>query len=287
MCRATSAVALNISKLKPRGVRRRGLTLVELLVSMAVTGILAATLGVLADSVSQTAKFDGGQTDALQHAQVVIDRIERMVNEAYATETYPGVVVVDETVGSYRYPDTVVIWKPTGTPVNPAGPPLVRELVIICPSPTNAGELIEVTALNDSRTIALNEASLNTASGRTLINGIKTASTSSKVQLTPLLRSASTAGTSGTSSLRGCVRFECELHPTAAEMSAFRGGTKAWDTLGWSQGLFSSTYGTRQVWLRMELQLLSEPRDADGAVSPTASTLPFFGSSAIYYAIPR
>src|SRR5262245_7119761 len=82
--------------------RRRGLTLLELLVSMGISAILVGTLSVLATSVNNTSTFCGGQNDAIQHAQVVMDRVQRFVSGAYATETYPGVVVVDETVNSYR-----------------------------------------------------------------------------------------------------------------------------------------------------------------------------------------
>jgi prepilin-type N-terminal cleavage/methylation domain-containing protein len=263
---------------------RSGLTLLEMLISIAVSTILVGTLSMMASAVQQASDFTGGQTDAIQHAQVVLDRLQRMVGEAYATETYPGVVVVDETVGSYRYPDTVVIWHPTGKPTNTAGPPLVQELVIVCPNPTKAGELIEITAPADTRTIQLNDASLNTTAGRALISGIKTASTSVKTSLTPLLRTAATSTASNTA-LRGAIRFECELHPTAAEMSAYRVGTTTWAALNFPQNVSSSAYGMRQVWLRTELQLLSEPYRNDGTVPDTATTLPFFGSAAFYYTL--
>src|SRR5690606_28827569 len=105
---------------------------------------------------------------------------------------------------------TVLIWRPpSGVPANPAGPPLIRELVIICPDPSAPYRLLEITAPNDSRTIQLNEASLNTASGRALVQSVKTANTSVKAVLTHQLRTASPAN--GTA--RAAVRFECELHP--------------------------------------------------------------------------
>lgn len=270
---------------KPTTHRRPGLTLIELMISIAVTTILVGTISVLASTVEQASHFNGGQTDAIQHGRVVLDRIQRMVTEAHATETYPGVVVVDETVGSYRYPDTLVIWHPTGSPANPNGPPLVKELVIICPNPTNAGELIEVTALNDTRTVALNEAGLNTSSGRSFISGIKTANSSTKTQLTPLLRSAS-ASTSASGS-RGCVRFECELHPTATELANFRSGSESWGSLDWPQNMYSDAFGMRQVWLRAEVQLLSEERKSDGTTTATTVPLPFFGSGTLYYTIKK
>jgi prepilin-type N-terminal cleavage/methylation domain-containing protein len=266
--------------------RRRGLTLIELMISIAVTTVLLGAIAGMASTVNQAARFNTGQNDAVQHARVTLDRIERLVGEAYALETYPGVVVVDETVGSYRYPDTLVIWHPNGTPANLAGPPLVKELVIICPNPANSGELIEVRATADTRTVQLNDAALNTSSGRSFINGIKTATSSTKTQLTPLLSSAATS-TSNNATKRGSVRFECELHPTAAEMTSFRNSSTTWDALNWPQNLTSSTFGLRQVWVRSELQLLSEPRNADGTTTATTMALPFFGSATLYYTLKK
>lgn len=267
------------------GGGRRAFTLLELLLGMTISAILVASMSVLAMTVNQSAEFNSGQNAALQHARVVLDRIQRTVGEAYATETYPGVVVSDVSVSGYRYPDTLVIWHPSGgTPANASGPPLVSELVLICPDPSDPGTLCEITAPGDSRTIELNDASLNTSSGRSLISGIKSASTSMKTQLTPMLRSAA-AGNGSNAALRGAVRFECELHPTAADLSNYRSGSGTWFGLPWPQGIYSATMGLRQVWVRSEIQLLSEPRNADGTVPATASTLPFFGSATNYYTI--
>jgi prepilin-type N-terminal cleavage/methylation domain-containing protein len=264
--------------------KRRGFTLIELMISMAITAILVGTLSVLASGVRQTSEFSSGQTDALQHGQVTLDRIQTLVTGAYATETYPGAIVVDQTVGSYRYPDTLVVWSPSsGTPVNTNGPPLVKELVIICPHPTSAGQLCQIVAANDTRTVQLNDASLNTTTGRALISGLKTATTSTVTVLTPLLRTASAA----TSQTRGAVRFECELHPTAAEISAFRAGTATWSSLSWCQSLVSNTYGLRQVWVRSEVQLWSDAPSSDGTVSATTTPIPFFGSATLYYALQQ
>ena len=76
-------------------------------------------------------------------------------------------------------------------------------------------------------------------------------------------------------------------HPTESELNAFRGGSGTWENLAWPQNTYSAAFGLRQVWLRTELQLLSEPRGADGSVSPTAATLPFLGSATLYYTIPK
>lgn len=266
---------------------RRGLTLLELMLALTVSTILIGSLATLASVTRQTSEFSEGQTAAVQHARVAFERLNRFLSEAYATETYPGVVVVDETVGSYRYCDTVVIWRPAnGTPANASGPPLVRELVIICPDPADPRRLVEITAPADTRTIQLNEASLNTTSGRSLIAGIKSASSSVKTPLTSLLRTASTSS-GGNSNLRAAIRFECELHPTAAELTAYRNGTLAWSDIAWPQGTFSSSCGLRQVWLRGELQLMNESYNTDGSASAAAVPIPFLGSGALYYSVPK
>lgn len=265
---------------------RRGLTLLELMIAMSVSTILVGALAVLASATRQTSDFNSGQSSAVQHARVVHDRLQRFVNEAYATEAYPGVVVVDETVNSNRYCDTVVIWHPTGDPTNAAGPPLVKELIIIGPDPNDPKRLLEFTAPTDTRTIQLNEASLNTTSGRTLISSIKTASTTVKTLLTPLVRTAST-GATGSNATRAAIRFECELHPTTAELTSFRGGSLAWEDIAWPQGWFSSSCGMRQIWLRSELQLVSEDYNADGTLPDTAVGLPFLGSASNYYSLTQ
>ncbi|MGC3971067.1 MAG: prepilin-type N-terminal cleavage/methylation domain-containing protein [Pirellulales bacterium] len=266
--------------------RRAGLTLLELVLAMTVSTILVAALSVLASATRQTADFSAGQASALQHGRVVLDRISRFVNGAYATETYPGVVVVDETVSSNRYPDTLVIWNPAnGVPSNVAGPPLVRELVIIAPDPNDPKRLVEFTAPTDARTVQLNDASLNTSSGRTFITSIKTASTTTKTLLTPLLRTAAT--TTNGNTLRAAVRFECELHPTAAEITSFRNNSLAWEDLPWPQGIFSSSTGMRQVWLRTELQLVSKDYTAAGTLPADAVGLPFLGSATLYYNLTK
>jgi hypothetical protein len=256
------------------------MTLVELMFSLTISAILVGTLGVMAQAVGDYAEFNEGQTTALQQARVALERVNRYVSEAYATENYPGVVVMHETIGSGRYPDTLLIWRPTaGVPANAAGPPLIKELIIICPDPAAPHRLLEITAPTDSRTIQLNDASINTSTGRALVNGVKIANAGVKAVLTHQLRTASPSS----GSARAAIRFECELHPTAAELSAFRAGTSSWTSLSWPQNTFGAQFGIRQVWLRSELQLTSLPRAADGTLPADAMTLPFFGSSALFY----
>lgn len=265
---------------------RRGLTLLELMLALTISAIMVGSLSVLASATRQAAEFNQGQSDSIQHARVTLQRITRAVGDAYATENYPGVVVVDAIVGTYRYPDTVVIWRPAnGTPTNPAGPPLIKELVIFGPDINDPSQFVEVTCPTDSRTIQLNEASLNTSTGRTLISSLKTATSSVKTVITTRVRTAATS--TGSNSMRAAIRFECELHPTAAEMTSFRGGSTSWSNLSWPQSIYSSTFGLRQVWLRSELQLYDRDKSTDGTLPATVAVMPFFGSATNYYNLTK
>ena len=90
---------------------------------------------------------------ATQHARVALDRITRTIYGATANEQFPGCIVVAETINGWRYPDTLVIWRPNGAAANPNGLPRYCELVIYCPHPNNPNQLVEITAPTDTRTV--------------------------------------------------------------------------------------------------------------------------------------
>jgi prepilin-type N-terminal cleavage/methylation domain-containing protein len=262
---------------------RSGLTLVELMMAVAIMGIMAGAMSMLASSVQQGAVYNEGRGASLQHARVVFDRINRMVNSATTATTHPGVGVVVTTFGSSLYPDTLIVWTPPGgTPTNPNGPPLVKECTIYCPDPANPSQLVEITAPSNSSTLPL-DSTLNTPAVQAQVTAIKNASTSVKTVLTDLLRTARiSSGGDASGSSRGAVRFNLDLHPTASEYSAYLAGTSAWTSLAWPQGLYGSTYGLRQVALRTELQLM--PKNYRGQQDTSGSLpVPFFNSNAIHY----
>jgi len=61
--------------------------------------------------------------------------------------------VVTTQVNTFTYPDTLVVWRPTGTPANPTGLPLYSELVIYCPHPTIPNQFVEMTAPTNTQTV--------------------------------------------------------------------------------------------------------------------------------------
>lgn len=261
--------------------RCRGLTLVEMLMASGIMGILAVGIAGLAVSVEQGSLYNAGRTTSAQHARVVFDRIGRMVSTATAAGGYPGAVVVYDQIGTNLYPDTLIIWHPSSTPANAAGPPLVSELVFYCPDPAAPTNLVELTAPTNTQTFPLDSATLNTSTWRSAISAIKTSSSSQKVLLSDLLRTASSSGGSG---LRGAVRFYCDLHPTATEWSNYQAGTLAWTNIAWPQGLFSTAGGLRQAAVRVELELM--PDNLQGQPDPSGQlTLPFFSSTSLYYQV--
>ena len=127
---------------RTREARRRGLTLIELTFAVLIMAMVTGALVGALHAVQLANEYGQGYGTATQHARVALDRIDRAVNEAYGTLNYPGVWVTADTDGSWTFPDTVVIWHPGGTPANPAGPPLVQELTIVCPDPAAPNDLI-------------------------------------------------------------------------------------------------------------------------------------------------
>lgn len=258
------------------------MTLLELLIALSIMVMVVGTLGALARGVQQSFEYTEGHGEATQHSRVVLERIARTVSEATANEQFPGVIVLAATELSWRFPDTLVVWHPTGEPADPQGLPRYNELVIYCPHGSMPNQLVEITAPSDTRTVPPVE---NTAQWRTEIEAIKKNSSSSSIMLTELMRTCSVSEDSD-SEWRGAVRFETRLRPSANQWDAYLGGSLDWDELPWVQGIYGSRTGMRQVWVRTELQLM--PGANATATSRAAQrAVPFLGSAALYYELHR
>src|SRR6202007_2754987 len=118
-----------------------GLTMVELLMAVGIMGILAGTMSAMAIAVQKSAVYNYGRSTSAQNARVAWERINRMVLTATTAENYPGVAVCTTTLGSYLFPDTLVVWHPFSAPANAAGPPLISELIFYCVDPNNPNNL--------------------------------------------------------------------------------------------------------------------------------------------------
>ena len=131
------------------GRKRRGMTLLELLVSMSVMLLVVGTLAGLAKGVQLSFEHGEAYGTVTQHARVALERIARTANEARANRQFPGFLVVAETEGSWRFPETLVVWRKTAPPAA-ADVPKVSELVLYCPDRGFPNILLEITVPGDT-----------------------------------------------------------------------------------------------------------------------------------------
>jgi hypothetical protein len=264
--------------------KRHGLTLIELTFSALIMAMVAAALAAASHGVQLANESSQGYGTAAQNARVAIERIRRSVEAATGNLNYPGLWVTQDTVGTWTYPNTLVVWQPSGTPANPSGPPLAQELAIFCPDPAAANNLIQITVPGDTRTVP----TMDATALKSFLDGLKSSSTANKVLLTSLVRVATPSGSAtggGQPSQQAAIRFVVTMNPSASDWAGYNGGTTAWGNLPWPQGIFGSSKGIRQVWLRTELQLMPGGAWIDG--NPGGEIpVPFLGSATIAYGIP-
>ncbi len=253
------------------------MTLVELMLAMTITVMVVGAIGGLTRTVQQGFEYSEGYGIATQHARVALERIARNVRRATASSQFPGCIVVAESVDGERYPDTLVIWRPSGTAANPTGLPIFSELVVYCPNPADPSQLVEMTKPSDTQTVP---AVSDEAAWQSAIDTFKKAAATQTVVLSGLLRTCSPSG--GTANLRGAARFETCLRPSDVDWANYQAGTVTWMNLPWVQGLYGPKAGLRQTWVRMELQFVP---GVDWVASNAAAgqAVPFFGSAALYY----
>jgi len=266
-----------------RGARQacRGLTLIELLSALTVMTLIIGSLATLSSAVAVAQRYSAGNNDAVQHARVTLDRIARSVQDSYATDTYPGISVVPATVSGVSYPQTLVVWKPSGSPANANGPPLVGELVIYTPNPSAPNQLLEVTLAGDTTAVAISSASAL----KTQIDGLVQNTNSKKTVLTNLVRTAAatTSVTGNTTTSQAAVRFVLTVTPSTTAYTNYKAGSLTWANMSWPLYHYGETTGTRQVWVRTELQLNAGP---DGGVTAAAQdVIPFLGSAVHNYLV--
>ncbi|MBW3598543.1 MAG: hypothetical protein KY475_14885 [Planctomycetes bacterium] len=250
------------------------MSLIEMLLASAVMAMIATAVGALAMAVNTGSQYSRGRGEAVQHARVALDRIQRACLAAHANETFPGFFTVPTLVDDDLFPDTLVVWR-SANPADPAGLPRYSELVIFAPDPANSNRLLEITAPGDQRTVP---SPADLAAWRTEIAALISRDTTTKTQLTDLLRTAAAGDES-----RGAVRFDVTLRPSDEELSDYRNGDIAWSDMPWAQSIHGGDVGLRQTWCRIELQLVTSQE----ARADAETALTFFGSAAIYYGLTK
>lgn len=262
---------------------RRGMTLAELLVATTIMTMIAGAMATLAVTVHTANDHTRGQIVSSQHARVALGRIEQALEKAVASEQFPACLVVSEQVGGQQLPQTLVVWSPPTTAANPAGLPLVSELVVFGPDPSHPQKLLEVRAPTDN---SIAPATSDTGAWRTLTDQMLTSPTTDKIILLDRLRTAPLSGdwsdSLTPSDLRGVVRFRRVMAPTAQEWADYRASSLAWDEIAWPLDSYRSTSGTRVVVCQTEMQLV-----AGDMAAATTTAIPFFGSASLSYELPR
>lgn len=263
-----------------RAAYRKGLTLPELIISIAIMVMIAGAMAVLSNGVQSVAEHTQGLDLASQHGRIAMSRIDNNLRKAFANESFPGVFVLSTTSGSYTFPDTLFIWRPDVAAANPAGLPMVRELVVYTPDATSPNNLLEVTWPSSSATCP---ATSDVTSWSTLANNFRTGNGPVRTVLTNMLRSNPVSANSST--IKGAIRFRVMMQPDATDWAAYRAGTLSWSNLDWPQDLRGSTTGTRIVACQTEMQLL--PTTGEINNSTGLGILPMFSSSSISYSLNK
>ncbi len=258
---------------------RSGFTLLELMISISIMVIVMGSLGAMAKAVNQGANYGETYGTATQHARVAMERIAASVRGATTSNQFPGMIVITETVGGWKFPDILVVWHPEGDPVDPDGLPRVNELRVYSPNPDSPNELLEITFPDDTRTVP---SPTDTAAWLTEAALAKTSSSGIRTVLTDMLRTAQV--NSLATSRRGLARFIVRYRPSEQEMANHAAGSADWADLAWPQGIYSDQVGMRQAWLRMELQLLPGSTSV-GAPSSGNTAIPFLGSASRFFEV--
>jgi hypothetical protein len=249
--------------------QRHGLTLTELLIAGTVMTMLVGGMGTLVMAVHSTNEHCRGQALAAQHARVALDRIQRAVRSAEASEQFPGCLVQSVSTGGSTFPETLVVWSPLTAAADPQGLPRVNELLVYCPDPANPSRLVELRDPSDSSTCPAID---DVAAWASLVESLKSGNATEMVELSNRLR---TAQTSGSDDPRGCVRFQILMSPSAAEWADYRAAALTWQELSWPLDAYSSRTGIRRIVCQTELQIVP----GDSAAGQSA--LPFYGSATL------
>jgi len=255
---------------------KRGLSLAELLVASAVMGIICLSFGTLAMSVQMANEYSQEKNLMGQHARVILQRVQRAMQESHATESFPGILPISYYYASYDFPQAIAVWDPTGVALGSY--PRVDELVIFAADPDQPNQLLEIRNPSDTRAAP---GLTDESAWRTLVADLIDSSSSEIVEISDLIR-AGKAGSNEYSTLR----FETRMVPSDAEIAAARAGTVDWEDLNWATSIYSSQAGIRQVWCHFQWQLVPSSEISEhGRLQEQA--VPFFGSSAIYYQVTK
>jgi len=270
-------------------IQRSGLTLVELLMSMAISSVLIVALGGIVTATQSAWIHTQGIEDSQAQVTATFDRIKMMVSQAgvYQVSGQPpqvGLAVVTHPWNYIDIPDTLIVWtggrnggiSDNGTLTRL---PKMNELLIYTLDPNDPHNLIEV-ALPDSTTeIDFNSSSFkNTIRTAIKSNTAESALLCNRFKNSQYLLSGTPLGPAA-----GNLFFEIIKTPSDSSLSGVTAGTSSWMNLSWPQGIVSASSGLRQVSVHYEAHIEILERTSLNDVNSTTA-LPFFGSCTRIYA---
>ena len=274
---------------------RAGMTLAELLISMAILSMMSVVLAGMSNAVNSAWSYTKGVEETDLQAQAALERIEYMVSQTgtyklTGQSTRAGMAVVTRPVGKNQLPDVLVLWtggRSGGMAANGVQSrlPVVGELLIYTWDASTPASLIEVAFPGQTASFDFAASDLSTQ-----VTNLLNSTTAEIIPLCTQLRVSSLSTTSTTTNRSttssstmqsvGNLRFTLSQNPTDTELTSAAPQTTAWTQLNWPQGTFGNRSGMRQATLQIELQV--EP-DGIARASDTVTAIPFFGSASLRY----
>ncbi len=268
---------------------RRGLTLVELLMSMAISSILIVALAGIVTATQTAWKHTQGIEDSQAQVTAAFDRIKMMVSQAGIYQISGqtprvGLAVVSHPWNSIDIPNTLVVW--TGGRnggISDQGTlkrlPNINELLIYTIDPNDPHNFVEIALPAVDASIDFNSSSFSS----TIRSAIKSSSAESALLSNRVKSSQYVLSGNPWGPAVGNIRFDLVKTPSDASLSGVSPGTSAWMNLPWPQGTASASSGLRQATVNYEIQFEVTERTSLNDVN-SSTALPFFGSSSRLYA---
>ncbi len=270
-------------------VPRRGLTLVELMMAMAISSILIVALGGIVTATQSAWKHTQSIEDSQAQVTATFDRIKMMVAQAgvYQVSGQPpqvGLAVVTRPWNYVDIPDTLVVWSggrnggisDNGTLTRL---PKINELLIYTVDPGDPHNLVEIALPGDTTEIDFKSSSFKNI----IRSAINSADAESALLCNRLKKSQFYLGGAPWGPSTANLLFGIIKSPSDSSLSGVSPGTSQWINLPWPQGAASASSGLRQFSIYYEAHIeVAEQTSLNEANSTTA--LPFFGSCSRLYA---
>ncbi len=250
---------------------RLGMTLAELLISMAILSMMSVVLAGMSNAVNSAWSYTKGIEETDLQAQAALERIEYMVSQTGTYKltgqpTRAGMAVVTRTVGKNQLPDVLVLW--TGgrsggmaTSGVQSRLPTVGELLIYTWDASTPASLIEVAFPGQSASFDFAASDLSTQ-----VTNLLNTKTAEIIPLCSQLRvsSLNSTSTSSTTSLTPVLIGQTSLYGTSLDMSA---------SIGTSSPTTSTTSSSKtQSVANLRFTLTQNPTDIELASATPQTT---------------